>query len=67
MQVANDPQRQVKEGIDAVIVDSVLAIRKGLTTHPGKEEAKEETAKDLDRLAADEAEELQRRVEAASG
>ncbi|KAG5924718.1 hypothetical protein E4U53_003390 [Claviceps sorghi] len=31
----NDPkmvQRQVKEGIDAVIVDSVLAIRKGLTT-----------------------------------
>lgn len=25
-------QRQVKEGIDAVIVDSVLAIRKGLTT-----------------------------------
>ncbi|KAK4152039.1 Glycerophosphoryl diester phosphodiesterase family-domain-containing protein [Chaetomidium leptoderma] len=30
----NDPklvQRQVKEGIDAVIVDSVLAIRKGLT------------------------------------
>ncbi|OPB39783.1 glycerophosphodiester phosphodiesterase GDE1 [Trichoderma guizhouense] len=31
----NDPmmvQRQVKEGIDAVIVDSVLAIRKGLTS-----------------------------------
>lgn len=26
-------QRQVKEGIDAVIVDSVLAIRKGLTAH----------------------------------
>lgn len=25
------PQRQVKEGIDAVIVDSVLAIRQGLT------------------------------------
>lgn len=25
-------QRQVKEGIDAVIVDSVLAIRKGLTS-----------------------------------
>lgn len=24
-------QKQVKEGIDAVIVDSVLAIRKGLT------------------------------------
>ncbi|ORY64125.1 Glycerophosphoryl diester phosphodiesterase family-domain-containing protein [Pseudomassariella vexata] len=35
----NDPmlvQRQVKEGIDAVIVDNVLAIRKGLT----KDEAK---------------------------
>ncbi|ROT43472.1 glycerophosphodiester phosphodiesterase GDE1 [Sodiomyces alkalinus F11] len=32
----NDPinvQRQVKEGIDAVIVDNVLAIRKGLTTN----------------------------------
>lgn len=32
--MANSPlskQRQVKEGIDAVIVDSVLAIRKGLT------------------------------------
>jgi len=29
---ANILQRQVKEGIDAVIVDSVLAIRKGLTT-----------------------------------
>lgn len=28
----NRTQRQVKEGIDAVIVDSVLAIRKGLTT-----------------------------------
>lgn len=28
-------QRQVKEGIDAVIVDSVLAIRKGLTQDPG--------------------------------
>ncbi|KAF4510945.1 hypothetical protein G6O67_002790 [Ophiocordyceps sinensis] len=34
----NDPtlvQRQVKEGIDAVIVDSVLAIRKGLTSSDG--------------------------------
>ncbi|KUI62106.1 Glycerophosphodiester phosphodiesterase GDE1 [Cytospora mali] len=34
----NDPlmvQRQVKEGIDAVIVDSVLAIRKGLTESEG--------------------------------
>lgn len=29
-------QRQVKEGIDAVIVDSVLAIRKGLTEHETK-------------------------------
>lgn len=28
-------QRQVKEGIDAVIVDSVLAIRKGLTKDEG--------------------------------
>ncbi|KAF5859617.1 Glycerophosphocholine phosphodiesterase [Aspergillus alliaceus] len=28
---------QVAEGIDAVIVDSVLAIRKGLTEHQGKE------------------------------
>lgn len=28
-------QRQVKEGIDAVIVDSVLAIRQGLTTARG--------------------------------
>jgi glycerophosphodiester phosphodiesterase len=57
----------VKEGIDAVIVDSVLAIRKGLTTHPGKEEVKEETAKDMEKLAIDEREELQRRVGAASG
>ncbi|KAL0470746.1 glycerophosphocholine phosphodiesterase [Neurospora intermedia] len=34
----NDPslvQKQVKEGIDAVIVDSVLAIRKGLTRDQG--------------------------------
>lgn len=29
-------QLQVAEGIDAVIVDSVLAIRKGLTEHQGK-------------------------------
>ncbi|KAI0479463.1 glycerophosphodiester phosphodiesterase GDE1 [Xylariaceae sp. FL0804] len=28
-------QRQVKEGIDAVIVDNVLAIRRGLTTNGG--------------------------------
>ena len=28
---ADQAQLQVKEGIDAVIVDSVLAIRKGLT------------------------------------
>ncbi|KAH6676133.1 glycerophosphodiester phosphodiesterase GDE1 [Plectosphaerella plurivora] len=35
----NDPvkvQRQVKEGIDAVIVDNVLAIRKGLTESEGE-------------------------------
>ncbi|KAL2160391.1 hypothetical protein VTH06DRAFT_1564 [Thermothelomyces fergusii] len=40
----NEPkfvQRQVKEGIDAVIVDSVLAIRKGLT---GCQEAATETS-----------------------
>lgn len=30
-------QRQVAEGIDAVIVDSVLAIRKGLTEHQNKD------------------------------
>lgn len=36
-------QLQVKEGIDAVIVDSVLAIRKGLThpADPAKESSKE--------------------------
>lgn len=42
----NDPvyvQRQVKEGIDAVIVDSVLAIRKGLTAHEETEKATKET------------------------
>lgn len=37
-------QRQVKEGIDAVIVDSVLAIRKGLTAHEEEKKAKKETA-----------------------
>jgi glycerophosphodiester phosphodiesterase len=57
----------VKEGIDAVIVDSVLAIRKGLTTHPSKEEVKEETANDMEKLAIEEREELQRRVSIASG
>ena len=31
-------QKQVKEGIDAVIVDSVLAIRKGLTGAQGQQE-----------------------------
>ncbi|KAB2575044.1 Glycerophosphodiester phosphodiesterase GDE1 [Lasiodiplodia theobromae] len=43
----NDPvnvQRQVKEGIDAVIVDSVLAIRKGLTAHEEERKASKETA-----------------------
>ncbi|KAH6608061.1 glycerophosphodiester phosphodiesterase gde1, partial [Trichoderma cornu-damae] len=42
----NDPmmvQRQVKEGIDAVIVDSVLAIRKGLT-NADVEQQKSETS-----------------------
>ncbi|KAI9809175.1 MAG: hypothetical protein M1825_002466 [Sarcosagium campestre] len=37
-QINNDPEKvqlQVKEGIDAVIVDSVLAIRKGLTGSSG--------------------------------
>jgi len=29
-------QRQVKEGIDAVIVDNVLAIRRGLTKGDGE-------------------------------
>lgn len=41
----NDPtmvQRQVKEGIDAVIVDSVLAIRKGLTSTDSSGEQTEE-------------------------
>ncbi|KAL2002398.1 hypothetical protein VTN02DRAFT_6864 [Thermoascus thermophilus] len=36
----NDPEKvklQVAEGIDAVIVDSVLAIRKGLTEHQNKD------------------------------
>lgn len=48
VQMLTRVQRQVKEGIDAVIVDSVLAIRKGLTTtrRPGEEQtdAKPETA-----------------------
>jgi len=57
----------VNEGIDAVIVDSVLAIRKGLTTHSGKEEMKEETAKDMEKLAIDEGQELQKRISIASG
>ncbi|KAI9679529.1 MAG: Glycerophosphocholine phosphodiesterase [Caeruleum heppii] len=37
--INNDPEKvqlQVKEGIDAVIVDSVLAIRKGLTGSAGR-------------------------------
>ncbi|KAL2265508.1 hypothetical protein VTJ83DRAFT_6608 [Remersonia thermophila] len=44
----NDPKlvrRQVKEGIDAVIVDSVLAIRKGLTDGQQEEEAHTKQAK----------------------
>ncbi|KAL4890179.1 Glycerophosphoryl diester phosphodiesterase family-domain-containing protein [Aspergillus ambiguus] len=42
----NDPvnvKRQVAEGIDAVIVDSVLAIRKGLTEHQSKGDTPSET------------------------
>lgn len=61
---ANEKQKQVNEGIDAVIVDSVLAIRKGLTTHPGTAEVKD-GAKLGD--VVDEAEELQKRVSIASG
>ncbi|KAE8149137.1 Glycerophosphoryl diester phosphodiesterase family-domain-containing protein [Aspergillus avenaceus] len=40
--INNEPvnvKRQVTEGIDAVIVDSVLAIRKGLTEHESRGEA----------------------------
>ncbi|OAA65451.1 glycerophosphodiester phosphodiesterase gde1 [Niveomyces insectorum RCEF 264] len=37
-------ERQVKEGIDAVIVDSVLAIRKGLTKDESKAESEATTA-----------------------
>lgn len=37
MHLLTTSQRQVKQGIDAVIVDSVLAIRKGLAM--GEEEA----------------------------
>ncbi|KAB5582563.1 Glycerophosphoryl diester phosphodiesterase family-domain-containing protein [Coniochaeta sp. 2T2.1] len=62
----NDPvlvQRQVKEGIDAVIVDSVLAIRKGLTTSPVKEEAIKEkatsaTVKEVEKMVIEEGEEF---------
>ena len=53
----------MNEGIDAVIVDSVLAIRKGLTTHSGKEEA----PKDMEKTAIDEGQELQKRISIASG
>jgi hypothetical protein len=34
---ANSLQQQVDEGIDAVIVDNVLAIRKGLTERASKD------------------------------
>ena len=64
----------MKEGIDAVIVDSVLAIRKGLTTPPAKEQAVGEekttataTVKEMEKIAMDEGEELQKRVSIASG
>lgn len=40
-------QRQVKQGIDAVIVDSVLAIRKGLTSADAQaEKVSKETLED---------------------
>jgi glycerophosphodiester phosphodiesterase len=38
-------QQQVKEGIDAVIVDSVLKIRNGLTKNAKATEASEESAR----------------------
>ncbi|KND94373.1 Glycerophosphodiester phosphodiesterase GDE1 [Tolypocladium ophioglossoides CBS 100239] len=41
-------QRQVKEGIDAVIVDSVLAIRKGLTSADSSAEQTAENTPDAD-------------------
>lgn len=55
-------QMQVKEGIDAVIVDSVLAIRKGLTGEspdsgrpdslvPGKQKPTESTVQRLETVA----------------
>ena len=39
-QRADKQQLQVKEGIDAVIVDSVLAIRRGLTESDAADAAK---------------------------
>ncbi|RYP09799.1 hypothetical protein DL764_001053 [Monosporascus ibericus] len=51
----NDPvlvQRQVKEGIDAVIVDNVLAIRRGLTTDKDNETPKD---KDEEKAKAEDA------------
>ncbi|PNY25211.1 Glycerophosphodiester phosphodiesterase [Tolypocladium capitatum] len=47
----NDPtmvQRQVKQGIDAVIVDSVLAIRKGLTSEDSSPEQTTEHTRGAD-------------------
>lgn len=49
----NDPekvQQQVKEGIDAVIVDSVLKIRNGLTKHAKAAWPTEENINDVDRV-----------------
>jgi hypothetical protein len=63
------PQRQVKEGIDAVIVDSVLAIRKGLTKDEGLEVVKEapldQEAKDLEKMVIEEGEGLSRGISAS--
>ncbi|KAI5298869.1 Glycerophosphocholine phosphodiesterase [Ascosphaera atra] len=45
----NDPEKvrlQVQEGIDAVIVDSVLAIRQGLTEHQSETPSPTDTSRD---------------------
>ncbi|KAM0248832.1 hypothetical protein ACHAQJ_009296 [Trichoderma viride] len=51
----NDPimvQRQVKEGIDAVIVDSVLAIRKGLTSADATTEPQKDATETIEEAVA---------------
>lgn len=58
----------MKEGIDAVIVDSVLAIRKGLTNHTGKDGVEEGTTqevKDTEKLRIDEGQDVRPHVSAA--